>query len=92
MKASSDVLRPIPLLATFFCSLAMAAAHPGPPGHHHPDGIDEFDESAAMPETGRAPSPTDLGGILVLGGVAACLGYALFQKDGGIWTDVTSRH
>ncbi|MEP2775559.1 MAG: hypothetical protein ABJQ29_03690 [Luteolibacter sp.] len=77
-------------LAIFLGSGVLAQAHPGPPGHFHPDEVDEFDQvSMVDPASSRN---FDLGGILVLTGIAACLGFAFFQKEGGIWADANSKH
>lgn len=77
-------------LAIFLGVGAFAQAHPGPPGHYHPDEVDEFDQVSIVEPV--ASRDFDLGGILVLTGIAACLGFALFQKQGGIWADATRKH
>ena len=71
---------------------ASAHAHPGPPGHYHPDEVDEFDQIAVTTPVIDNTHESNLGGILVLAGIAACLGYAFSQKQGGIWKDVTANH
>lgn len=77
-------------LAIFLGSGALAQAHPGPPGHYHPDEVDEFDQlSIVEPAAGRN---FDVGGVMALTGIAACLGFAFFRKQGGIWADATSSH
>ena len=77
-------------IAVFLGTGAMAQAHPGPPGHYHPDEVDEFDQvSIVEPSAARH---FDVGGILALTGIAACLGFAFFQKQGGIWVDATRKH
>ncbi|MFD2257805.1 hypothetical protein ACFSSA_14075 [Luteolibacter algae] len=80
------------VLGLFLSSAAIVSAHPGPPGHYHPYEVDEFDEPVTEFSAKPLESDFDLGGLLVLTGVAACLGFAFFQKDGGIWSDATSRH
>lgn len=77
-------------LAIFLGAGALAQAHPGPPGHYHPDEVDEFDQLSMVEPAVR--KNFDLGGIIVLTGIAACLGYAFFQKEGGIWADATRKH
>lgn len=75
----------------FFLTIC-ANAHPGPAGHYHPDEIDEFDQiqfAAPAVDTGQR---YNLGGIVVLLGIGACLSFAFFQKQGGIWKDVTAHH
>ncbi len=69
-----------------------ANAHPGPPGHYHPDEVDEFDQVAVTTPVIDNAHESNLGGILVLTGIGACLGFAFFQKQGGIWKDVTVNH
>ncbi len=71
---------------------AHASAHPGPPGHYHPDEVDEFDQVAVATPAAENTNDFNLGGILVLAGIGACLGFAFFQKEGGIWKDVTAHH
>jgi hypothetical protein len=79
--------------AMFALSGAFAQAHPGPPGHtHFPDEVDEFDQTVAVRVESPAKPDFDLGGMLVLAVIVGCLAYALFQKDGGIWSDTTSKH
>ena len=78
-------------LSMFLGSAMFAAAHPGPPGHYHPDEVDEFDQVAVHVIT-KEKSHFDVGGLLVLLGIAGCLGYAFSQKDGGIWSDKTVHH
>ncbi len=70
-----------------------ASAHPGAPGHtHFPDEVDEFDQVAVTTPAADHANESNLGGILVLSGIAVCLGFAFFQKQGGIWKDVTMNH
>lgn len=79
--------------ALFACSGAISQAHPGQPGHtHFPDEVDEFDQRVAATSASAENHGLDLGGILVLTAFAGCLGFAFFQKEGGIWSDVTSDH
>ena len=81
------------VIVLFAISGSFAHAHPGAPGHtHYPDEVDEFDQTLAVSVESTAERDFDFGGILVLSLVAACLGFALFQKDGGIWSDATSKH
>ncbi|MDP4623655.1 MAG: hypothetical protein NWT08_00815 [Akkermansiaceae bacterium] len=88
MKAQRHILTAA--LAIFLGSGALAQAHPGAPGHYHPDEVDEFDQvSLTEPASSRN---FDIGGILVLTVIAASIGYAFFQKEGGIWVDVTQKH
>lgn len=70
---------------------SLATGHPGPPGHYHPDEIDEFDQ-VAMVSPAASQGHFDLGGTLVLAGIGACLAFAFFQKDSGIWKDATAKH
>ena len=76
----------------FLGSGAVANAHPGPPGHYHPDEVDEFDQVAMVSTTAEERHDINLGGILVLIALGACLGFAFLQKDGGIWKDVSVDH
>ena len=77
----------------FALSGAFAQAHPGAPGHtHFPDEVDEFDQTAVASVESPAKRDFNLGGILVLAVIAGCLGFALFQNDGGIWSDATTKH
>lgn len=79
--------------AMFALSGAFAQAHPGAPGHtHFPDEVDEFDQKVAFDSESTKSRDFDLGGILVLTVIAGCLGFALFQKEGGIWSDATTKH
>ena len=80
--------------AAFLCLILAtgAYAHPGPPGHYHPDEVDEFDQVAVTIPAADNAKDFNLGGILILTGIGACLGFALFQKQGGIWKDVTAHH
>ena len=75
----------------FLAAGSLASAHPGPPGHHHhPDEVDEFDESSmTVPAEQRS---FDAGGIVIIAIVSGCLIFAFFQKEGGIWRDVTLHH
>ncbi len=73
--------------------ITAAHAHPGPPGHKHfPDEVDEFAQVAVPSPAAENANELNLGGILVLAGIAGCLGFAFFQKQGGIWTDTTLNH
>jgi hypothetical protein len=76
----------------FLGSGAVSNAHPGPPGHYHPDEVDEFDQVTMVSTTAQQRRDINLGGILVLTAMGACLGFALLQKDGGIWKDVSADH
>lgn len=79
--------------AMFACSGAISQAHPGQPGHsHYPDEVDEFDQSVAVSAGSDKNHDYDIGGILVLTVIAGCLGFSLFPKEGGIWSDATSKH
>jgi len=69
-----------------------AHAHPGPAGHYHPDEVDEFDQLVVASPAVNNEHEYNLGGILVLLGIGACLSFAFFQKEGGIWKDVTAHH
>ena len=72
---------------------SIALAHPGPPGHYHPDEVDEFDQVAMVAsESADSRRGYDIGGIIALSIIGGCLGFALFQRDGGIWRDVTIHH
>lgn len=75
-----------------FALTTLAHAHPGPPGHYHPDEVDEFDQTSVTAPAADKGSNLNLGGILVLLGLGGCVGFALFQKQGGIWKDVTVDH
>lgn len=77
-------------LAIFLGAGGMAQAHPGPPGHYHPDEVDEFDEVSLMEPA--ASKSFDVGGLLVLAVITASIAFAFFQKEGGIWTDPTRKH
>ncbi len=81
-------------LATLFLGAgSVALAHPGPPGHYHPDEVDEFDQVVTVaPESADNRRGYDIGGIVALCIIGGCLGYALLQRDGGIWRDVTIHH
>jgi hypothetical protein len=84
---------PAAAFALFSLAGPFAQAHPGSPGHtHFPDEVDEFDRTVAVMAESRGQGDYDLGGILVLTLIAGCLGFALFQKDGGIWSDATTKH
>ncbi len=86
-----SIRRSIPLI--FFLGMfQIAGAHPGAPGHYHPDEVDEFDQVSHAAGTVESERDFDLGGALVLIGVVGCLGFAFTQKQGGIWSDVTSNH
>lgn len=90
MKSHRTKSLRVAALAILLGAGSFATAHPGPPGHYHPDEVDEFDQvSIVEPAVSRT---FDLGGVLVLAGIAACLGYAFFQKEGGIWMDATRKH
>lgn len=81
------------LVATLFLGVgAIVNAHPGPPGHYHPDEVDEFDQVAVSSPVPANTNDFNLASIIVLTGVGACLGFAFFQKKGGIWKDVTAHH
>jgi hypothetical protein len=54
--------------------------------------VDEFDQVAMVSPTAEERRDINLGGILVLIALGACLGFALLQKDGGIWKDVSVDH
>lgn len=70
-----------------------AHAHPGSPGHRHfPDELDEFDQVVVPEPAVDNGKEINLGGILVLAGIAGCLSFAFFQKQGGIWSDTTLNH
>lgn len=75
----------------FLGTAMFAGAHPGPPGHYHPDEVDEFDQVAHSVVT-KPKSSFDFGGVLVILGISSCLAYAFFQKDSGLWSDVTVNH
>jgi hypothetical protein len=77
-------------LAIFLGAGVIAQAHPGPPGHYHPDEVDEFDQVSIVDSA--ASRNFDIGGILVLTGIAACLGFAFFQRESGIWVDANRKH
>ena len=80
-------------VALFGLFLTISAnGHPGPAGHYHPDEVDEFDQVRVTTPVIEAGGEHNLGGILVLIGIGACLSFALFQKEGGIWKDVTANH
>lgn len=77
-------------LAIFLGAGALTHAHPGPPGHYHPDEVDEFDEVTLFE---AAPAKNyDIGGMLVVTFIAASIGFAFFQREGGIWADATQKH
>lgn len=61
-------------------------AHPGPPGHYHPDEVDEFDQIEVVEES----RDFNIGGILILASIAVCIGFAFFQKKGGICKNIAS--
>jgi hypothetical protein len=92
MKASTTRLCRTLAVAIFLGSGVVSNAHPGAPGHYHPDEVDEFDQVAMVSAAADEQRDFNLGGILVLTVLGACLGFALFQKDGGIWKDVTADH
>ena len=69
-----------------------ANAHPGSPGHYHPDEVDEFEQVAHTAPAVENARELNIGAIVVLAGIVASLGFALFQKQGGIWKDVTVNH
>lgn len=92
MKAKNGTRRFAVILVSFIGMGAMAQAHPGTPGHYHPGEVDEFDEISLVSESSLAKKDFDLGGFLVFMGVSSCLAFALCQKQGGIWSDVVSKH
>jgi hypothetical protein len=92
MKNSKSHYCRIVAAVLFFGSVAVSSAHPGPPGHYHPDEVDEFDQVAMVTTTAKERHDTNLGGILVLTALGACLGFALIQKDGEIWKGVSADH
>ncbi len=77
-----------------FLSLgSIAHGHPGPPGHYHPDEVDEFDQVAMVAaETLENKRGYDYGGTIALTIIGGCLAFALCQKNGGIWRDTTLHH
>jgi len=87
MKATS---RTRAIIAVLFLTTAASQAHPGTAGHYHPE-VDEFDKTAMTSQIGPGKN-FDLGGTLVLTGIAACLAFAFFQKESGIWKDTTGNH
>lgn len=78
------------LIGFLLSSAASAQAHPGSAVHYHPE-VDEFDKTSMTSQIG-SQKHSDLGGTLVLTGIAACLAFAFFQKESGIWKDATANH
>lgn len=72
----------------FLGSGAVSSAHPGAPGHYHPDEVDEFDQVAMVSATADEHRDLHLGGLLFLTALGVCIGCAFFKKDGGNWKPV----
>lgn len=49
------------------------------PGHNHPDDVDEFASISIVDPA--ASKNFDIGGVMILAWIAACLGFSLFQKE-----------
>ena len=77
-------------LAIFVGAGSLAQAYPDTGASHSSDGGDKFNQVAVLEAT--PAHHFDIGGMLVISAVVACLGYAFLQKDGGIWADVTQKH
>jgi hypothetical protein len=76
----------------FLGSGAVSHAHPGAPGHYHPDEVDEFDQVAVVSNVADEHRDLNLGGILFLSALGVCIGYAFWKKEGGNWKSVTPGH
>lgn len=71
---------------------AVSHAHPGAPGHYHPDEVDEFDQVAMESSVTDEHRGLNPGGVLFLAALGVCIGYAFWKKEGGNWKSLTTDH